>query len=82
MQVGLLLHAFLLDQFDQAWKDALLVHHLKRSIVLVVAAVEEEEYSDYVQRGVIGLLLLLAIDCEKERPGRTCSRQYIICRRT
>ena len=43
MQLGLRLHALRLDQLDQTGKDTLVVHHLEGGIVLVVAAVEEEE---------------------------------------
>jgi hypothetical protein len=56
VQPGVLVHAGQLHQVDQAREDALLVHHLEGGIVLVVAAVEEQEGGDHVQRGVIVVL--------------------------
>lgn len=56
VQPRLLLDALELYQFYQARKDALLVHHLKCGIVLVVSAVEEQESGDHVERGVIVVL--------------------------
>jgi hypothetical protein len=56
VQLRLLLYAGQLYQVDQAREDAFLMHHLEGGIVLVVAAVEEQEGGDHVQGGVVVVL--------------------------
>jgi hypothetical protein len=83
MQPGVFLYAVHLDQFDESRKRGLGLHHLEDGIVVVVAAIIQQERRDYVERRVVFLLWL-----NQRHPmigvsmARTCRIQYTNCRRT